>query len=345
MISLLLAAIAISIPAIQPGVPNRQPQLASGTGYSALVFGSGNSIRYTRSGNREHKFAKAVRIADVPDLMLGRHRGPRVAVAGNDVVVTAISGGKSGSLLAWRSLDRGATWSKRPIVVNDEPHAAREGLHNLAVDGQGTFAVVWLDLRAAGTRLYGAFSRDHGATWSKNVPLYVAEGGTICQCCHPSIAAKKNGQFEVMFRNVMDGSRDMYALTWLLPTGVSTIEKQGSGTWKINACPMDGGGIAVRNQGIVSAWRRDHQVFLAKLDKPEQVLGEGKDVSLAATPAGTFVAWTGIDGTVYLHEPNKASPVTLDRHGAFPALTATAGGGVLAAWEENNAIAAEFVNP
>ena len=341
---LLLAAIAVSIPAVQPGVPNRQPQLASGPGYSALVFGSGGSIWYTRSGNGEHKFEKAVRIADVPDLMLGRHRGPRVAVAGNDVVVTAISGGKSGSLLAWRSPDRGATWSTRPMVINDEPHAAREGLHNLAVDGEGNFAVVWLDLRAAGTRLYGAFSRDHGATWSKNLPLYVAEGGTICQCCHPSITAKDNGQFEVMFRNVMDGSRDMYALMWTLPKGVSAIGKQGSGTWKINACPMDGGGIAVRNHSIVSAWRRDHQVILAKDGKPEQVLGEGKDISLAAAPAGVFVSWTGSDGTVYLHEPSKTAPVTLGRHGAFPALAATASG-VLAAWEENDAITAEFVNP
>ena len=344
MFSLLFAAVALVIPAVQPGVPNRQPALAAGSKSPALVFGSSSSIWYTRFDDQVQTFSKPIRIADVPGLLLGRHRGPRVAVAGNNVVVTAVRGGQGGDLLAWRSMDGGTTWLSKPVTINDEPRAAREGLQNLAVDSRGTIAVVWLDLRDAGTRLYGAFSRDRGETWSKNVPLYIAAGGTICQCCHPSIAANKAGQFEVMFRNVVDGSRDMYAATWTLGKGVSGLRKQGTGFWKIDACPMDGGGIAIENHKPVSAWRRGHEVILARQGKPEQVLGNGKDVALTETPAGAFVSWTDPTGAVLLRKPGAASTMTLDEHGAFPVLQAKHNG-ALAAWEDNGSIAAEFVMP
>src|SRR3982751_1158276 len=75
---------------------------------------------------------------------LGRHRGPRVAVSGSTVVVTAMYGDKSrseqranglpsdGDLVAWRSTDGGRSWAK-PVVINDVAGSAREGLHAFAV--------------------------------------------------------------------------------------------------------------------------------------------------------------------------------------------------------------------
>ena len=132
-------------------------------------------------------------------LALGRHRGPRVSISGQTVVVTAVAGqtaaagphahglSQDGDLLAWRSSDEGRSWSK-PVAINDVPGSAREGLHSIAVSNDGEMAAVWLDLRGSGTKLYGAFSSDHGVSWSKNVLLYESSDGTICQCCDPSIA-------------------------------------------------------------------------------------------------------------------------------------------------------------
>jgi hypothetical protein len=145
-------------------------------------------------------------------LSLGNHRGPRVAVAGDAVIVTAIAGtlggGKDGDLMAWRSADGGRTWSPA-VKVNDVDGAAREGLHAMAARGS-TVVTAWLDLRAKGTQLYASISSDAGRTWSRNILVYQSPSGTICQCCHPSLAITEAGEILVMFRNALDGHRDFY---------------------------------------------------------------------------------------------------------------------------------------
>ena len=129
-------------------------------------------------------------------------------------------------------------------------------------DGHGQLAAVWLDLRNQGTRLFGAFSQDEGATWSKNVLIFEAPGGTICQCCAPSLVATGPGDFTVMFRNVLGESRDLYTLRVKDGRVISKPAKVGSGTWTINACPMDGGGVLYSRGQLISAWRRGGDVFL-----------------------------------------------------------------------------------
>ena len=104
------------------------------------------------------------------------------------------------------------------------------------------------DLRTSGTKLFGAFSSDRGASWSKNVPLYESASGTICQCCAPSIVFTGRNRAAVMFRDVIGDSRDMHVVSWELNGKVSEAKKLGAGSWQINACPMDGGGM-VYSQG------------------------------------------------------------------------------------------------
>ena len=212
-------------------------------------------------------------------------------VSGRTIVVSAIGGTKvaegphahglpaDGNLVVWRSVDGGHTWSQ-PSAVNDTPASAREGLHAMAVDTAGTLAAVWLDLRATGTKLFGSQSHDSGKTWSRNSLLYRSPDGTICQCCAPSLAATGKEQFAVMFRNSLAGNRDLYVLDW--KDGIAGApEKLGKDSWKLNACPMDGGGIANLNGHLVSAWRRDKAVYLAEPGKAEKAIGEGKDVTIA----------------------------------------------------------------
>jgi hypothetical protein len=113
--------------------------------------------------------------------------------------------------------------------------------------------------------------------------------------------------------------------------------KQGDGTWKINACPMDGGGFAMENGKAISAWRRDNLIYLAEPGVPEKDLGPGKDVAMVRTKAGSYLAWTR-EGSIVAKSPGAAQPVLLGKDGGFAALLAIGDRAVLAAWESQGAI-------
>jgi hypothetical protein len=343
----LLAALALQIGPVSAGVPNRQPQMAASSGKAFLVFGSGHSIWFSQSSDEGRSFSTPGQVAEIPVMALGRHRGPRVVVSGKTVIVSAVGGStiaggphshglaSDGYLLAWRSFESGRSWSK-PVTVNDVPGAAREGLHAMAVDSEGTVAAAWLDLRSGETKLFGALSHDAGKTWSRNILLYESPDGTICQCCDPAIVSTGAQRFAVMFRNALNGDRDLYLLNWN-KGAITAPQKLGRSSWKINACPMDGGGVVDIDGRVVTAWRRDETVFLARPGQAETAIGEGKDVALASGKTGVFVAWTDPTG-IEVHKPDNASPIRLSRGGGFPALARLSNGNVLAAWEQGGSI-------
>jgi hypothetical protein len=334
---LLAAFVALNLPPVSPTAPNRQPQLAAAGGTVALVFGSGETIWLARSLDNGRSFGAPSKVTVLPKMLLGRHRGPRVAISGNAIVVSAIAS-EPGDLLVWRSTDGGRTWGV-PAAINDTPKAAREGLHSMVGDAEGHMAAAWLDDRGGnGKRLYGAFSQDAGRSWSRNVLLYESPDGTICQCCDPSLAVMGHGEFAVMWRNALGGSRDLYTLRLRDGRAVGAAVKQGEGTWKLDACPMDGGGIAVRDGQIGSAWRREHDIYLAVQGKPEVKIGSGQDVALGANTLGFYAVWSTAAG-IALHTPGTSDATHLSSAGAFPAMVALSDGGMLVAWEENGAIA------
>lgn len=338
MLFLLLAACAAGFGQTPPPSPtaDRQPQLAAHGHMTAMVFGRGHEILFQRSKDGGATFSKPVAIGTLPAFLLGRHRGPRIAFAGDTILVSAIGGATvaSADLHLWRSADGGKTWS-RPVIVNDVPASAREGLHAMAADASGNAAAVWLDLRSPGTRLYGSFSSDAGATWSRNSIVFESPGGTICQCCHPSLLALGRGQFAVMFRNVAGGDRDMYLLRVQNGQILSGAEKLGTGSWQLDGCPMDGGGLAQSGNGILTAWRRGEDIFLAAPGEPEEKIGSGKDVALAAGDGTVYAVWNQA-GEI---EARVASRIQLlSKAGAFPVVAALPDGAALAAWEEDGTI-------
>ncbi len=188
--------------------------------------------------------------------------------------------------------------------------------------GHGLLFAVWLDHRTGtqGKRLYGAASKDGGATWSKNVLVYESPSGTICQCCHPSAVIDASGAIHVMWRNALDGNRDMY-LAHSTDGGAtfSPAEKFGAGSWALEACPMDGGGLGIGAHGkLVSIWRRESDVYLAQEGGREEKVEAGKDAALAIGPGGVYAVWTSA-GAVRARIPGKPEPVTLAPQGGVPA--------------------------
>ena len=279
---------------------------------------------------------------------MSRHRGPRIALAGNAIVITAVAGSKGeegahahglpsdGDLLVWRSEDGGKELVAWEVAINGVPASATEGLHTLASDGKGTLFAAWLDKRGAkGTKLYSSRSTDGGVTWSRNVAVYESTDGSICECCHPSAAIDSTGDLLVMWRNELGGSRDMYLASSRDAKSFSTPQKLGNGTWRLNASPMDGGGLAVSSTKVLTASRRDSDVFLAEPGKPERQMGTGKDVALALSGNQPYVAWvSGLRVEAWVDGKLE----TLSNADSFPTLSSLPGGGVLAAWEENGAI-------
>jgi len=307
----MLALLALAVlPLISGG---RQPQLAADGATVALAYSDGKLVYAAVSDDGGDTFGAPHAIAGA-NFMVGRHRGPRVVVKGNRIVVSAIS---DGMLVAWNSADRGRKWSEAS-VVNDVPRSAREGLHGMAVGPKGEIFATWLDLRSGGMKVYGALSTDGGGTWSANRLVYASPDGNVCECCHPSAAIDGQGQIHVMFRNWMGGSRDMYLATSTDQGATFRAAKLGEGTWKLNACPMDGGGLAVGPAGPVTVWRRDGQIHAGS------VLGEGKDPALAVGLAGQPVyGWT------------RAGEVIIDGASMGPGGFVSLAGGsqVVAAWE------------
>lgn len=330
------------------GSSPQQPQVTvAPDGSIYLVYGSENTIYCALSRDRGKTFSTPVALANEGPMSLGMHRGPRIAATKDFVVITAVVGkqgkGRDGSLRAWRSADRGKTWGKS-VTVNDAVDSPREGLHGMA-PGPGNFVfAAWLDLRALvpgkpGTELYGAVSHDGGLTWRQNVLVYHSRDGSICECCHPSVAINQKGQIYVMWRNALGGARDMY-LTASADGGktFAAAQKLGEGTWPLNACPMDGGEITVtRANQPETAWRREDRIFVSRTGGAEQPVGRGRNPVIAYGTKGRYVAWQdSSEKSVVLLAPDAKEPVRLGTNSTYVDLIAGPGGTVIAAWEEGD---------
>ena len=149
-------------------------------------------------------------------------------------------------------------------------------MHSIAGDGRGLVAAVWLDLRGGGTEIRSRVSRDGGATWGKDASIYQSPDGHVCECCAPNVAISPTGGIAAMWRNWLGGSRDLYTATSHDAGRTFTAaQKLGTGTWKLNGCPMDGGSIAFSPAGKwLTIWRRERAVFTSETAASEKLTTE-----------------------------------------------------------------------
>lgn len=291
-----------------------QPQLAASGDRVYLAFGRGPELFVARSDDAGVTFAPPVRVAALPSLMLGRRRGPRLVAHGDRVTVAVIAG----ELLAFHSADGGRTW-KGPALVNDVPRSAREGLHALASAPDGRLFATWLDLRdvaTARTQVFGSESADGGATWSPNRVVYRAPAGqTACECCHPSATFNARGDLAVMWRNGLEGHRDMWLSVRAAGTDTfAAAAKLGTESWRLAACPMDGGAVVPAADGrFFTVWMRAGSIFTCVPGQPEIRLAAGTQP--VATPAA--IVWQeGPALRAQALAPGSA-PVTIAPQGRF----------------------------
>lgn len=282
-----------------------QPQVAvAPSGRIHVVFGKDNAVYHTTSPDGR-AFSAPVKVGGLEKLALRMRRGPRVTATDKLILVTAISHA-DGNVHAWTSGDTGRTW-KETAHLNTAPKSAREGLQALAGDGRGLVAAVWLDLRGKGMELRGRVSRDGGSTWVADFSIYRSPDGHICECCVPTVAISPTGEIAAMWRNWLGGSRDIYMATSRDGRTFSPAQKLGTGTWKLNGCPMDGGSLAFAPDGKwLAVWRRERTVFASEAGKPEKQLAANAVQPIAAYAGRTPLMLWEADGALMLQRGTEA---------------------------------------
>jgi hypothetical protein len=320
----------------------KEPQIAIEGRSVYIAYSMGDTCYLSISKDGGNTYGRPVVVANAGRLSLGMRRGPRIAVHRGAITISAVYGnqgkGADGDLLSWTSTDEGQHWSS-PLRVNDVPGSAREGLHAMAVGPDGTLACVWLDLRTKGTKLYLSTKLLKQSQWSPNRLIAQSPDGSICQCCHPSVTFDPKGGLHVMFRNSLDGNRDMYSLS--APSATASFSppvQLGVDHWPLNACPMDGGALAVDRMGqIQTVWRRADQVFASATTGSEKPFASGKQPWMAIGSQGRYDVW--IDGNAVLARRPDGGPARLADEGNDPVVVVD-GRLAVAAWSHDGIEAA-----
>lgn len=301
-----------------------------------LVYGVGDSVMYTYSSDKGKTFSSPAVVAVLPKLYSFATRGPQVAATNNGIIITA--GTSKGNIYSYYR--KNGIW-KQGGMVNDIDTVAKEGLMALSADGVNTFAV-WLDLRGnRRNKIYGAKSGDGGKTWSKNLMIYTSPDTVVCPCCKPSVAMKGDNVY-VMFRNWLNGNRDLY-LIQSVNGGASfgQAQKLGTGNWKLDGCPMDGGGLSINQSGeIQTVWKRKEKIFAAMPGKSEEAIGEGRGCTVQAVTNGNVYAWTKAGEVVCMQADGQKKVVG---KGSQPVLTGLGNDHVICVWENEKEIHAAIL--
>ena len=301
-----------------------------------LVFGSGDSILYSSSNDQGKSFSNPRLVSVLPNLAASAMRGPQIAASSNGVIVIACN--KDGDIFSYRKANT-QDWQLSG-KVNDVDTVAKEGLMALSADGQRAYAV-WLDLRDKHNKIFGARSTDGGKSWSKNVMIYTSPDETVCECCKPSVELKGKNVF-VMFRNWLNGNRDLYLIT-SADEGATFGKEQklGYGSWPLKGCPMDGGGLAIHKNGnIQTVWRRETTIYTTAPGKEEIQLGEGRNCTIESVNGKNVYDWT-LNGEVIIMKPDGAK-VSLGK-GSLPVLSTADNDQVICVWTKEKQIQAAVV--
>ena len=301
-----------------------------------VAYGIGDSIMYTASSDNGQSFSLPSVVAVLPDLFSFAMRGPQIAVNNSGIIITACT--SNGNIFSYYKDKQ--NW-KQGARVNDVDTVAKEGLMALGADGENAFAV-WLDLRGnRRNKIYGAESNDGGKSWSKNIMVYTSPDTGVCPCCKPSVVMQGKTVY-VMFRNWLQGNRDLYLIeSDNNGNSFSAAQKLGTGSWKLNACPMDGGGFALNKNGKVqTVWKREGNIFTAVPGVPEVKIGEGRNCTISAVNNINMYAWTDNEKVICMKAGGEKKVIG---NGSLPVLKALDDEHAICIWEKDKQLHASVV--
>jgi hypothetical protein len=271
-------------------------------------------------------------VAILPKLMASSMRGPQIVSVDHGLLVTACT--NTGNIYCYKS-DLSGKWTNTKII-NDTHESAKESLMALSAEGLHVFAI-WLGVKnPKGQNIYGSKSIDGGKTWTKNIVVYASPDGTVCECCKPSVAVRGNNIF-VMFRNFINGNRDLYLIK--STDGGRTYQhatKLGNGSWKLSGCPMDGGGLVINHNGIPeTVWQREGKIYATSPGTEEKEIGKGRGCSMETINGKNIYCWSE-NGKVTVLKPDGVK-INLGK-GNLPLLKALNSDHLICLWEHEKEI-------
>jgi hypothetical protein len=130
--------------------------------------------------------------------------------------------------------------------------------------------------------------------------------------------------------------RDMYLAT--SRDAVRTFaaaQKLGTGTWKLNGCPVDGGSIALRaDEKLLTAWRREKTAFSAEPGENEQPLSDsGSQPIVVTTASGPTYLWQE-GGDLFLKK-DGSTPAVFASNAAYASAATLPDGRAVVVWESS----------
>ncbi len=313
--------------------PGEQPQLAvDAEGVIRLVYGQETKIFYSVSIDNGVSFSTPVAVGEINEIHLGMTRGPQLASSRDYSVVTAID--KKGNVHSFQLDHKSNQWNKLKNV-NDVEGSASEGLMSLTADEINGFYAVWLDVREDKSNKIAFATLTRNGSWSKNRIIYKSPDKTVCECCKPSVAVKSKN-VSLMFRNWINGSRDLYVIS-SMNGGVKfgNATKLGNGTWKLRGCPMDGGGILIDKKNMVhTLWQREGVIYYDRPGQAESRIAAGRDCNLFGNET-PFMTWQE-DGQIF-GQPLNGNKINIGEGTAIN-IVALNNQMMLAAWEKDGKI-------
>lgn len=296
-----------------------------------LVYGNGDSILYSTSPDDGKHFSKPVLVANLAELAASHTRGPQIAATVDGLLITACN--KNGDIFSYVK-ENESKWQQTGRV-NDLDTVAKENLMALSSYENNAFSV-WLDLRDRHNKIFGAASTDGGKTWSKNILVYASPDTTVCECCKPSVVMNE-GEVYVMFRNWLEGNRDLYIIKSEDGGFVfGDAQKLGTGSWSLKGCPMDGGAVVINGTGNPeTVWSRKGIVYACTPGHEEAEIGKGRSCTMEIVNGNNVYAWVE-DGDVIVltHHGMKKN---LGK-GQLPVLKSLHNDNVLCIWENEKKI-------
>lgn len=113
-------------------------------------------------------------------------------------------------------------------------------------------------------------------------------------------------------------------------------QKLGSGSWPLNGCPMDGGGLAIDKNGTPeTVWNRKGMIYACEPGKEETEIGKGRSCTMESVNGKKVFAWVE-DGDVIVRKP-QGMKKNLGK-GQLPLLRAVNNEHVLCIWENEKHI-------
>lgn len=315
----------------------KQPTIAVDEGNNLhVVFGQDDKIFYTSSSNGSSSFVTPQYVGSQNKLALGMTRGPQIATTRDYIVIAAAD--HTGKIMTYRRRHGENEWSP-PVNILKEDTTAKEGFIAIATGKDNYVYAAWLDFRIGmKNNVFSAYSPDGGKNWSENKLVYASPDGRVCPCCRPSITADDKGNVYVMFRNELDGARDLY-VSHSNDGGKNfgPAQKLGKGTWMLDRCPMDGGAISMDTRGNVgTTWRRENIIYYAEPGGSERKVGEGRAPSLVRNSKGNYLVWQQGNNIMAL-TPDKLGSENIGT-GIYPRLASMIDESVICIWESEGQI-------